>query len=297
MLLADYMGLKQMFKIPSIEGIETIIKTPYDDLMSEIQAISGYETHRLKDSFGGRPIYGFSLGDTRTKPVMYIQAQIHGAHEWRTTHWVKRFMEILANPTGLAQSTILNDLKARYSFYFIPCVNPDGYANTTYRNANEVAIDRNFDWEWETTDSTRHQKGEFPFSETESQNIRDVVLDLKPVSLVCCHTWGDDHGLKVRHPQNKSNDLLLFDFFKSTALTTESTGNQGVGFIYPNSNASAYSWAGELVGRTGRKIVTTVLESGSRENAYNQSLYGINGLYMFCIYVDKYLRKNQLVFN
>src|SRR5690625_4878907 len=99
-----------MFKLTSFEGFE-YEKTPYQDLLDEIRSISGYNEYLLGNSYGGLDVYGFSLADLN-KPVFYIHGNIHGAHEWRTVHWVKKFMEILINPLP-SHSKIINQLKSR----------------------------------------------------------------------------------------------------------------------------------------------------------------------------------------
>lgn len=280
-----------MIKTISVSGIDSITKTPYEDIMREIQSIPQYETHVLPElSVEGRPVYGFSLGDTSNKKTMYFQAQIHGGHEWRTTHWIRKFMEILVNPSDFPYPYTISYLKSKYNFYFIPCVNPDGYVNGRYLNANGVAVDANFDWNWDNYNGN-FDKGAYPFSEPEARNVRDVVLSILPVSFVCCHTWGDGRGLKIRHPQNRSIEVLLHDYYKSSTL--HDINNSGNEFVSRNSNASAYNWAGDITSRNNRKIVASVLETGSMDSDYVQSKLGINALFLKCLHVDNYLSSGE----
>lgn len=296
-----------MFKMPSFQGFY-YEKTPYEELKEEIKNIEGYDIHPLKNSFDGREIYGFSLGDL-AKPTIHIEGGIHGAHEWRTVHWVKRFMEILVNPRGLPQSNSINYLKAKYSFYFIPSVNPDGYEDYTYTNGNNVSIDRNFDYLWEETpeyqfpDREERWKGEHPFSEPEAQNIRDVVEKIKPVSLIDCHTWGQNNGFTIRqHPNKGSYNVLLSDYYESLNLTCLPGEFPDSKMSDVLSYPSAYNWAGEQLSSQGRKIIANVLETGAGTDGIGvpnseQARWGLNGLILHCLYVDHHLTKNDLIKN
>lgn len=64
----------------------------------------------------------------------------------------------------------------------VPMVNPWGFANQIRENVNNVDLNRNFDYNWEnikTVDPSKaNYKGEKPFSEAESQNIRDLVQSI-----------------------------------------------------------------------------------------------------------------------
>lgn len=293
MLHVEYSELRALIKIQGFEGVEGIEKTDYETLLEEIKAIDGFTTHELLESRQGRKIYGFSYGDTN-KNTLYIQGQIHGSHEWRTTHWVKKFMEILSDPQGLPQSHIINDLKARYSFYFIPCVNPDGYMNSTYVNAEGVAIDKNFDYNWDGFNPSPHEKGSAPFSEPEAKNIKNVVESIKPVSFVCCHTWGGADGMKIRRSSNPSYEVITVDQFHSSSLTSGVGDREGTRLESSISQPTAYNWAGTQTSQQGRKIIASVLETGSQETGYEQSRLGLNGLLTKCIYVDNYLTNQTL---
>ena len=285
-----------MIKLPSFEGFD-YSKTPFSDLMAEIKNIPYYQTHYLGESAGGIEMFGFSLGDL-SKPTIYIQGNIHGAHEWRTTHWVKRFMEILANPSSLPQSQTINKLKAKYSFYFIPACNPDGYENNTYGNANGVSISENFDYRWDkgiSDPTSPYYKGPEPWSEPEARYIRGVILDKKPISVACTHTWGGYTGLMIRRPVRKDIELIVSDEYQSNLITSQP--NSGSSFSPPTNAATVYEWAMQQTSRSGRKIYAHVLETGSLETEYEQARLGLNGLLLYCLYVDHWFTNNTLIIN
>lgn len=295
-----------MIKIPSFKGFD-YEKNPYEELKEEIKAIDGYTLHPLQNSFGGREINGFSLGDLN-KPTIHIEGNIHGAHEWRTVHWVKKFMEYLVTPPP-EQREIIEYLKSKYSFFFIPSVNPDGYVNNTYTNDNNVSIDRNFDFLWEQTeeyqfpDTQERWKGSHPFSETEAQNIRDAVLEFKPISLVDCHTWGQNQGFTIRRHYNNGTYTTLFDdYYKSLTVSCLPGDFPGSRFSQRLNFPSAYNWASEQLSSQNRNIIANVLEAGAGSNNNpvphsEQARWGMNGLLLHCLHVDHYLTNNDLIFN
>lgn len=287
-----------MFKVVPLEGFN-YSKTTYEEIIGKIKEIPEYTQCYLGDSYDGHEMFGFSLGDM-SKPTIYIQGNIHGGHEWRTVHWVGKFMEVLQNPKGLPQEKIINSLKARYSFYFIPSCNPDGYVNNTYGNGNGVSLSENFDFMWdkgEKNPESPYYQGEYPFSEPEAQHIRDVILDVKPVSVVCNHTWGGHTGFCIRRPQNGYFYELLHDMYKSVYITTGESSDRDSRFHSVLNKASVYNWAGELKSRVGRDTLALVFETGSLRSHYDQAMLGLNGMLIYCMYVDKWMTENVLKFD
>lgn len=282
---------------PAIPGF-TFAKTSYEDLVARFLAIPGYTSELLGQSVNGRPIYGFSLGDL-SKPTMYVEGNIHGYHEWRTCWWVSEFMKLLADPSLSAPHTaILTDLRARYSFYFIPSVNPDGYgtASTTgpYTNANGVSVSENFDYNWAGgvhTPPNDEYRGPSAWSEPESQIVRDKVLELLPASLLCNHTWSSSTvGWTTRHPQNTADDAAITDFYNSIKATLgydDAVYNQKFSAKHPTG--SAYNWAGKQTSTAGRPIIGQVFESGGGMTVEDQSRVGMTGILYHMLMVDSML--------
>ncbi|WP_278925345.1 M14 family metallopeptidase [Staphylococcus auricularis] len=76
----------------------------------------------------------------------------------------------------------LRYLRKNVRLIFVPMVNPWGFANKERENVNNVDLNRNFDFNWESGDGTvaseKNYKGTEPFSEAESKNMRDLVQSL-----------------------------------------------------------------------------------------------------------------------
>jgi len=101
-------------------------------------------------------------------------------------------------------------------FYFIPCLNPDGYKYITDENLeypywrknqrdnnkngvfdpgmDGVDLNRNYNSFWDGGDPTMSSwvyRGPEPFSEAETQLKRDHILEQKPVLSLTYHTYGE----------------------------------------------------------------------------------------------------------
>lgn len=146
-------------------------------------------------------VYGIRIGDTDSKPCMFIQGGIHGQHEWTSCYWVRRFASYLVDPANSPQPDAFYFLRDRLSFYIIPCLNVWGYENgpnvpyskdepQTRNNANGVDLNRNFDFRWDEAPDSN--KGQEPFDQPESKIVRGLVTTLKPVAFLDWHTWGNE---------------------------------------------------------------------------------------------------------
>ena len=72
---------------------------------------------------------------------------------------------------------------------FIPCLNPDGLALNTRKNANGVDINRNFPTSnWEKTDKNSDYFGGFePESEIETKFIVEIIKEFSPDIILTLH--------------------------------------------------------------------------------------------------------------
>ncbi|OXA90952.1 M14 family metallopeptidase [Flavobacterium hercynium] len=81
-----------------------------------------------------KPIYSYEIGTGETR--IYLWSQMHG-NESTTTKAVFDFINVLNNGSDFAQK-LLN----KFTFYFIPILNPDGAALYTRENANKIDLNR-----------------------------------------------------------------------------------------------------------------------------------------------------------
>lgn len=204
-------------------------------------------------------------------------------------------MMLLHDPSSLPTATRLavEDLKARYRFFFIPSVNPDGYQNGTYGNAAGVSVSENFDYNWTAGNHTpghAEYRGPSPFSEPESRHVRDAILSNEPVSVLCLHTWGSSSvGYMTRRPRNIYDDATMLEMWESvnTALGYGESFTKRRESSLPSG--SAYNWAGTLTSPAARSIIAQVWESGGGMTVQDQSRVGMTGILYHMLMVDSML--------
>lgn len=239
-------------------------KTDYEALITQASSIDGYTRHNLRDSAGGRPSYGFSYGDM-SKPCIIIDGSIHNAHEWKSAHGAVEIMRVIADPSlyPSAQDKI-NGLKNKYCFYFIPVLSPDSYTLGIRTNGNQVALDKNFDFEFTTAlDMYGTSPGPSPFSEPESQNLRDVVLDNNTLIYVNLHSVGSpDNSIMLRRARMPISDSVITyladEFDKVYPIQGKSALLNMI-----RSGSSSYNWVGAQQGYLGEQMESVVIEVGS----------------------------------
>ncbi|KAB0796841.1 hypothetical protein PPYR_10902 [Photinus pyralis] len=131
-----------------------------------------------------------SLTPSANNPIIFIDAGIH-AREWISIAQALYIIyELVENPAN-------KDLLADVDWHILPVVNPDGYeysqktGNRLWRKTRSpqdtcVGTDgnRNFDHYWglngaSSNPCASNYKGPKPFSEVETQNLRDYLLKIK----------------------------------------------------------------------------------------------------------------------
>lgn len=195
-----------------------------DDLVaSDTRDLVADRVDTLGWSVQGRPVLGLEVGlrveGPDTRPVAFFNALTH-----------------CREPQGMqALFYFLDDLLATYDtdpvakylldhrrLYFVPVVNPDGYAynqrlydstgafgywrknlrdndaSLTTNGADGVDLNRNFGFQWgydnagsSPTPSSGTYRGPAAFSEPETRAQRDVVAALQPVTGFSFHTYSD----------------------------------------------------------------------------------------------------------
>jgi len=115
---------------------------------------------------------------TKKFPKIILHTGTHG-EEKSTPLILANFLHHLVN--DWEENELLEWIRWNVHLIVVPVTNPSGYNNNRKVNENGVDLNRNFDYDWEKHGSTdpedRFYKGEEPFSEVESQYIRDLILD------------------------------------------------------------------------------------------------------------------------
>ena len=149
----------------------TIVETPSTPIIEE--KIFGYST-------AGRPITGYVVGSGEQTILLF--SAIHANEKGTVTLLNNLVAEIKATPESVAKNKRL---------IIIPLLNPDGYYKRKDKlNANRVNLNLNFasnDWR---KYAYGYFAGSVPFSEKESQLIRQVVEEYQPELMLAFHARG-----------------------------------------------------------------------------------------------------------
>lgn len=169
--------------------------------------------YSIGQSLQGREIYAMRISTTPTvhdpsKPVAYFDA-LHHAREPMSGESLLQFADYLSSNYGVDEA-VTRIVETR-NVVFIPCVNPDGYEYNRQTNPNGgglwrknrrgsygVDLNRNYDWEWGSqwggssgNQGSETYRGSAPFSEPETQAIRDLLAIETPGMSVSAHTYSD----------------------------------------------------------------------------------------------------------
>ncbi len=144
------------------------------------------------DSIGAsvenRGIWALKISDNpkivEDEPCLLVEGCIHG-NENHALEVCLYFIQYLVENYG-KNSEVTHWVENR-EIWVVPLVNPDGHEKNQRYNANKVDLNRNFGYWWGFTAS---RYGTAPFSEPETQAIRDLVIRIKPYGSLAFHTSG-----------------------------------------------------------------------------------------------------------
>jgi len=160
---------------PTPQNTPTVVPRPTQTATPE-----PYASEALGESWEGRPIVGHRFGTGPRKVVLV--GNIHGGTEENTYRLALEMIAFFEEN--------LSEIPPEVTLWIIPTANPDGLDNDTRRNAHLVDLNRNADTDhdscvgndWvEDTYTTEGilagGGGPYPFSEVETQLLRDFLVD------------------------------------------------------------------------------------------------------------------------
>ncbi len=240
------------------------ISTNYPHIAAEREIIG--RTHN------NRPIYMIKISDnpntdeSATEPVVYYDA-MHHAREPLSMMTTLYYMFWLVENYGI-DSTATHLINNR-ELYFVPLVNPDGYAHNIatsptggfWRKTRTpdpyggdcIGTDpnRNYDIDWYFNGSTdacsQVFRGTSPFSEPCTQAIRDFVLSINPVMAFSSHSYGEiylEAGLHNNGQEHYYADYSL-DLCSTKQFRYATVTAGGLTMQYLNS-IGAIAWLPEI---------------------------------------------------
>lgn len=247
------------------------------------------QVHELGLSSSGDMVYGLSVGDL-SKPMIFIDGTMHGAHEWRCTHWVKEFIERIDQPLLDDNKPIIEEFKTKFCFMVIPCLNTYGYTHNSYQNSNGVNLNANFPIGWDEYkidgyDIPGHirYKGSAPFSEPESQIIKNIFDTYRVIGHVNCHTWGGATGGVFETSSGNIPQRTFLNSVMDEIKTSFPEKSQSLTVRYRTVPSTPWvtEWGAVQDSKAGRATVSVIFETGSLETEHMQAELGMTGLFIF----------------
>ena len=197
---------------------ETDYATFINKWKSLVYGHTSYVTYVTETELGvasdGQKVYMYDFKPTR---ISYAQKEIpkiiivgcqHG-FEKSSVYGLYYFVKNLL--TKWVDSPVLSYLRNHVELMIVPVLNTYGFNNRTYKNANGVNLNRNYDCNWQllTDTSSEQYGGTSPFDQPESAMIRDLVMANKDAVLVVdFHTNGDG-------AVSNYNDITFYGFTPS----------------------------------------------------------------------------------
>ncbi|WP_455391416.1 M14 family zinc carboxypeptidase [[Eubacterium] cellulosolvens] len=236
-----------------------------------------------KQTVQNRSVYALKLSDNpgineSTEPdILYVS--LHHAREWITVEVILYVLDYFLN--NYQTNTTLGNIINTTELWFVPVMNPDGFHYSQYgrddinntnsnqwrKNCNEtngnpgfqdndwargdgVDLNRNYGYQWgyDNMGSSGNPndvtyRGSAPFSEVETQLIRDFSLDMKFKLAISYHSYSQLILFPWSYDDfDTPHDALFNEIAKNMAqYNNYRYGNPKDGVIY-NCNGEALDW-------------------------------------------------------
>ncbi len=222
----------------------------------------------------GRSIYAVKISDNHgtneSEPELLYTGGIH-ADEKLSVEAVLGFMDFL---TDNYATDSVGDIVDGHEIWFVPVVNPDGYAYNELLNQAEagdwrknrqrnddgtygIDLNRNFGYEWEYDDagssdngSDADYRGESAFEALEADALRDFANSRDFIMTTTLHSGGSGVIFPYNYHQLFTPDNDIFEAIGDSieSLTSYPTGQLwNIGFLTQNAeyvaNGTAEDWA------------------------------------------------------
>jgi len=148
-----------------------VVPVPELHAAAEEPATHVIEWKRIGESVRGRAIWAFRVGDPDARVKAVVLGAIHGDEA-----------------AGILLARQLKEARRIHGIdlWVVPTINPDGVARGTRGNARGVDLNRNWGYRWAPL-TGRYYSGHEPFSEPETQALRDFLRDVRPRFVVSFH--------------------------------------------------------------------------------------------------------------
>lgn len=240
----------------------------------------------LGQTIEGRDIWAFKLSDNpnvdEDEPELFLNA-CHHAREVITPMVLRGFVNYLLS--NYDSNPVITDLVDSRELWIVMVVNPDGYFHNEViepaggglwrknrRDNNDgtfgVDLNRNYSYKWgydnngsSSSGGSNVYRGTGPFSEPETEAIRDFIISRKFEIVVNYHSYGNLILWPWGYFDGYTDDNDIFAAL-GDSLMVRTGYTPGPGWILYNVNGDADDWNyGALPG--GRKIFPFTFEVGN----------------------------------
>jgi hypothetical protein len=285
----------QHFHLGSMGGYLTLqevlneldsMRLHYPNLISAKQTAGGQSTNENRWIFYAR--ISNTPNQVTEKPKIMYNALTHAREPMGMQQLIFYMWYLLENYNTSDEVKYLVD---NLELYFIPVVNPDGYEynhasypngggqwrkNRRVNGGGEYGVDlnRNFGYKWGFDDngsspypSDETYRGTIPFSEPETQIIRDFCTEIVCKVSLGYHTYSDYTLYPWCYQTVDSPDSALFTTYASY-LTRQNGYLTGLpGQILYNTNGDALDWQyGDTI--TKPKVICFTSEIGTQSDGF-----------------------------
>lgn len=282
-------------------GYKTLTEI-YDYLDDMITSHPGIITNRISigQTIEGRDIYAVKISDNpdidEDEPELFFHSLIH-SHEVITPEVLLYFMDYLTDNYGTdPEVTYIVDNR---ELWFVLIVNPDGYVYNELTKPNGgglwsknrrdnldgsfgVDLDCNFDYEWGydiigSSPSTEDEdyRGVGPFSEPESQAIRDFCVAHDFVITVAYHSYWNWILFPWGYDVNTTPDEGLFWVLADSMSSYNGyTPKPSTAYVY-NGGFNDWSYGEQTI---KNKSLSLRIEVGDYENGFWPELESVDTL-------------------
>jgi hypothetical protein len=185
---------------------ETAYQSPEEMVAAlEALALSSPERVTLVDlgwSVNGRPVVGVRISFADTPSGHW---RILGAHHGDETSSAELAL-FTAQSLATTEDPALLDLLERDAVWIVPHINPDGIENLRRTNDNGVDLNRNYDFEWS---STEWAAGAHWFSEPETRNVRTLGATVQFGAGLSMHSGATNLGWVWNYTTDPTQDAEI----------------------------------------------------------------------------------------
>ncbi len=167
------------------------------------------EVYDFYEKFQGKKgIIGYTQ---KGKPIVFLFVGSVEKHAIISSYCIHA-REFITSYLALEQISFMQKQNFNGGVYFLPLINVDGVeiclnGNPNYKaNARMVDLNTNFDADFgkgyfnRDTPNFENYVGKFPFSEKETQAMRDFTLKIKPIATLSYHSKGEEIYFDFKQP-------------------------------------------------------------------------------------------------